>query len=281
MAFKRSLAGPGYIILNAIRVLNIICLLSVIAACTVMLVKTSLVSNFFVFDAMTNVISTFISIFLILTEVNLFPVYFASHWPVFSSESGFLALGITMVLLGIMTLGCLNREDMASEILGIAFWRIVIAAGIVIIVFGFINIITNFIYRVKKQGVTARHIRTHGAIDLDAISNRNSDDYDKKKNNRGFRSFIMGHNDSVLPIHRTKSEFYRSLTSSTTRSSSLRADKPARFPVNTNASKGHGENEQFAKWEAGSPEMKSPEMIGQPNLAYHPAHQSGWERERI
>lgn len=40
-----SLAGPGYIILNIMRALNIIALLSVVAASVVMLVKTFVVSK--------------------------------------------------------------------------------------------------------------------------------------------------------------------------------------------------------------------------------------------
>lgn len=41
----KSLAGPGYIILNAIRVMNIIGFLAVVAASVVMLVKTSTTSK--------------------------------------------------------------------------------------------------------------------------------------------------------------------------------------------------------------------------------------------
>lgn len=44
--FKRSLAGPGFIILNTIRVMNIIALLAVIAASWVMLVKTFVISKY-------------------------------------------------------------------------------------------------------------------------------------------------------------------------------------------------------------------------------------------
>ena len=59
--FKKSLAGPGYIILNIIRVANIISLLAVIAASAVMLVKTFVVSKFFFFDAVSHVIAVAIS----------------------------------------------------------------------------------------------------------------------------------------------------------------------------------------------------------------------------
>ena len=59
--FKQSLAGPGYIVLNTIRVCNIICLLSVVAAAFVMLVKTFVVSKFFFFDGVSHVITAFLA----------------------------------------------------------------------------------------------------------------------------------------------------------------------------------------------------------------------------
>jgi hypothetical protein len=54
---SKSLAGPGYIILNGIRAMNIIGFLAVIAASVVMLVKTSVSSKFFFFDAVTHVLT--------------------------------------------------------------------------------------------------------------------------------------------------------------------------------------------------------------------------------
>ena len=59
--FKKSLAGPGYIVLNVIRVLNIIVLLACVAASFVMLVKTFVVSKFFFFDAVSHVITGILS----------------------------------------------------------------------------------------------------------------------------------------------------------------------------------------------------------------------------
>lgn len=54
---RKSLAGPGYIILNGIRVANIIALLAVITGSIVMLVKTSTASKFFFFDAVSHVLT--------------------------------------------------------------------------------------------------------------------------------------------------------------------------------------------------------------------------------
>ena len=59
--FKRSLAGPGYIVLNVIRVMNIIALLAVVAASFVMLVKTFIVSKFFFFDGVSHLVTGCVS----------------------------------------------------------------------------------------------------------------------------------------------------------------------------------------------------------------------------
>lgn len=58
---SKSLAGPGYVILNGIRVMNIVGFLAVIAASAVMLVKTSVSSKFFFFDAVTHVLTAITS----------------------------------------------------------------------------------------------------------------------------------------------------------------------------------------------------------------------------
>lgn len=59
--FKKSLAGPGYVILNTIRVMNIISLLAVVTASIVMLVKTFVVSQFFFFDACSHIVTACLS----------------------------------------------------------------------------------------------------------------------------------------------------------------------------------------------------------------------------
>lgn len=58
---SKSLAGPGYIVLNGIRVMNVIGLMAVVTASVVMLVKTSVSSKFFFFDAVTHVLTAITS----------------------------------------------------------------------------------------------------------------------------------------------------------------------------------------------------------------------------
>lgn len=79
--------------------------------------------------------------FLILTELPLFKTFISRHWPLFSHRSGFVMLGFAMIFLGNSVLGNMNKEATSQESLGLPFWRIVIAAGIVILVMGPINIL--------------------------------------------------------------------------------------------------------------------------------------------
>lgn len=46
-----------------------------------------------------------------------------------------------MIFLGISILGNLNKEATSQKSLGLPFWRVVIASGIVILVMGPINIL--------------------------------------------------------------------------------------------------------------------------------------------
>lgn len=58
---SRSLAGAGYVVLNVIRAMNIIALLAVVAASSIMLVRMFNTRTFFFFDACENLIRVIIS----------------------------------------------------------------------------------------------------------------------------------------------------------------------------------------------------------------------------
>ncbi|KAF2840762.1 hypothetical protein M501DRAFT_904100, partial [Patellaria atrata CBS 101060] len=159
----KSLAGPGYIILNILRAMNIISLLSIIAASIVMLIKTFVVSKFFFFDGVTNVITACSSAFLIISELSLFQGYFIRNWPLLSPDHGFVTLGAAMMMLGVNMLGNLNKESTSQESFGMAFWRLVIASGILVFILGFFNIVASYVFRNRALGITARKVRSHGA----------------------------------------------------------------------------------------------------------------------
>ncbi|MCJ1298916.1 hypothetical protein MMC08_001707 [Hypocenomyce scalaris] len=241
---KRSLAGPGYIILNTIRVMNIIGLLAVIAASSVMLVKTFIVSKFFFFDGVSHVITAGMSLFLIISELPLFRGYYARNWPLLSSSSGFVTLGSLMIIVGVGILGNLNKQATSEQSLGLAFWRIVISSGIVVVVLGVINIFANYIFRNTSQGVTARMVRAYGAVAPQKV-----DVYRSGTSSTGRKSFHLGRSDTLPSYHPPETR--------------QQQQQPARIPMTISAPMNVDQG-QFAKFQ-GSAE------VGKPDLAHHPA----------
>lgn len=98
-----------------------------------------------------------------------------------------------MMILGVAVLGNLNTATMSQKSLGLAFWRIVISAGILTMVMSVINVLTvshqfplasgpsltsnlrqTFIFTDRKQGVSARHVRAYGAVAPQKVVSRNS-----------------------------------------------------------------------------------------------------------
>jgi hypothetical protein len=152
---SKRLAGPGFVILNIIRAMNITSFVAVIIASIVMVVKTFTISKFFFFDAATHIITALTSstpprpfcqvltlaVFLLISECSIFKEYYARVWPVLSPAHGFTFLGSAMLALGNNILGNMNKEATSQKSLGLPFWRLVIASGIVVFIFGFVNIV--------------------------------------------------------------------------------------------------------------------------------------------
>ncbi len=77
---------------------------------------------------------------LIITELPIFRRYIALNWPLLSPSSGFVTLGMLMIIVGVSILGNLNKQATSQDSLGTSFWRIVIASGVVTCIFGVVNI---------------------------------------------------------------------------------------------------------------------------------------------
>ena len=191
---SKKLAGPGFIILNVIRAMNIIALLAVVTASIIMIIKTFTVSKFYFFDGATHAITAMASLFLIISECSVFKSWFSRNWPVLSYEHGFNFLGLSMIVLGNNILGNLNKEATSQKSLGLAFWRIVISSGIVVLFMGFVNVATTYVFRDQYLHVTARQIRSKGAV---AIS-----DKEGLEENNGKPHSIVTSFQSSQPIHR-------------------------------------------------------------------------------
>ncbi|KAL8935276.1 MAG: hypothetical protein Q9216_005510 [Gyalolechia sp. 2 TL-2023] len=248
--FKKPLAGPGYIILNVIRAMNIIGLIAVIIASFSMLVKTFIVSKFFFFDAVSHVITAALSMFLILTETSLFRSYFARNWPLLSPSHGFLTLGILMIIVGVSVLGNLNKEATSQKSLGTSYWRIVISSGILTLILGVANIFASYIFRQKKLGVTARQVRAYGAVasqklPLPVTMLGNGSPSGLGRVDSKHRPMQLGRSDTVPAS-----------------AGGMRMNDPRR---NISAPLNDVQPEQFSKFDQRS------EFIGKPDLAHHPA----------
>ncbi|KAL3491441.1 hypothetical protein BJX62DRAFT_205122 [Aspergillus germanicus] len=250
-SLKESLAGPGYVILNALRVINIIVFLDMIAAHVVMLVKIDLLTSFFFFQAVSHAIAIGTSIFLIVSELPFFRNFFDRHWPSLGEDSGFLTLAVIMLILGIGALGDLNTPATSQEDLGLIFWRIIISAGILALVVSVINVVANFAFADRDIGVSARQVRVYGAVAPQKVASRTCSQ----------RSFQLSYKrEETLPSYSTSSPIRRASTTSMSRFP-IKISSPLNpMRMNSNA--------------ASSKYSRDSSGVTVPDLAHHPALQS-------
>ncbi|KAI6714352.1 hypothetical protein JHW43_003166 [Diplocarpon mali] len=254
MFSESKLTGAGYITLNVIRVLNIISLLLVVVASWIMLVMIVKTSSFFFFDAVSHFITSTIGLFLVVSEVTLFRLYFAKFWPLLGPESGFVFLGLSMIVLGFNILGNLNKEATSVKNLGLPMWRVVISSGILTALMGFFNIVANYVFCDSNLGITGRQVRSHGAsIPTDTRTKTLSLSSGSTR-----RSVSSGLPSYHGPTERQKSHFSFRLP---IRGSRLAISKPV-----------IQDEEQFAKWDESRRSPVAPD-IQRPPTALHPYHQ--------
>ncbi|RMJ26425.1 hypothetical protein PHISP_02697 [Aspergillus sp. HF37] len=253
-ALKKSLAGPGYVILNAIRALNIIALLDIMAADAVLLAKISLLTSFFFFQAVTHVVSAGVCIFLIVSELPVLQGYFDRNWPLMGQDSGFITLAAVMMILGVAVLGNLNAEATSQESLGLPFWRVILSAGILSMVMSAVNVLSSFIFADRETGVSARHVRAYGAVapHKAAVS--------RSTTSGSQRSFNLSlKREDSLPTYSSHSSVRRSPSN----------QNASRFPLKISAPiqpKHDAASSRYSRDSSG---------VAMPNLAHHPAMHSG------
>ncbi|KAJ5304687.1 uncharacterized protein N7443_004347 [Penicillium atrosanguineum] len=275
---KESLAGPGYVILNAVRALNIVVFLDMIAACIVMLVKINMQNGFFFFQAVTHAVVALISIFLIISELPILRGYFNRNWPLFGEDSGFLALAGIMMILGVAMLGNLNIEVMDQKHLGLAFWRIVISAGVLAMVMSVINILSTFIFTDRSQGVSARHVRAYGAVAPQKVLSRSI-----SRTSSSRRSFQLSmKREEGLPSYSPQPAFKR-MTNRLSRFP-LKISSPLRNNNNNNNNNNTDNNHLMpghqANDDASSRYSRDTAGVTIPDLTHHPAIH-GWTRNLL
>lgn len=81
-------------------------------------------------------------VFLIVSELPIFTRYFDRNWPLFGQDSGFIALSVVMMMLGVGVLSNLNKPSTSQEAIGLAFWRVIVSAGILALVMSGINLVS-------------------------------------------------------------------------------------------------------------------------------------------
>ena len=201
-------------------------------------------------------------VFLITTELPLFRNYIARNWPLFSPSSGFVTLGITMIVVGVSILGNLNKEATSQESLGKSFWQIVISSGILVVILGTVNIFAvrappfpsplrlcfsklthhqSYIFRNSSLDITARMVRAHGAVANQKVVSSNASATSRR------RSFRLGRSDT-LPSYRTEVR-----------------QQPQQQHRNISAPIAMGSPPNMSQFKT------SCEELGRPDLAHHPA----------
>ncbi|KAL2073809.1 hypothetical protein VTL71DRAFT_11135 [Oculimacula yallundae] len=264
MFSESKFTGAGYITLNVIRVLNIISLLLVVVASWIMLVMTVKTSSFFFFDGVSHFITSSIGLFLVVSEVTLFRSYFARHWPMLSPDSGFVFLGLAMIVLGFNILGNLNKAATSVENLGLPMWRIVISSGVLTAVMGFFNIIATYVFCDSKLSITGRQVRSHGAsVPKEPSTHTKTFSLSSTSSRRSTSESLPSYNaPPPASSDRQKSRFSFRLP---VRSSKL--------PFAISKPYMH-DPEQFAKWDESRSSPVAPGLaVQRPPTALHPYHQ--------
>jgi hypothetical protein len=183
-------------------------------------------------------------------------------------------LGTAMVLVGNADLANLNKEATSPKNIGMWAWRLVIGAGIIVVVMGVVNLfavrsipllsfitrltksLQSYIFRDTRINLTARQVRSHGAVASHKVDVESSVIGEKQTSRR--RTFFLGRRDT-LPSY-----YSRSTTSKSEVTSSPRTRLNISSPINS-------DKEQFARFA----NAESPQNLQQPNLAHHPAMTGG------
>jgi hypothetical protein len=198
-------AGSGFsmVVLQVLRVFTLVGLTTVMVSCWVLAIKINMDKTYFVFDAASLVFMSGMALFLALSELPFGKKFFLHNWPAFSTQCGLGWLGLALIIIGCNTLGKLNNANTESKKIGMPWWQLVLASGILNIVFGCLNVIATFAFHDWSGGNNARVVRSNGAdstnVTVDGLP-RHKDDassYSEKKGATAmFRSLWGGGKDN-------------------------------------------------------------------------------------
>ncbi|KAL2891378.1 hypothetical protein HOO65_010736 [Ceratocystis lukuohia] len=164
-----GLCGSGHVVLNVLRAFTIIGLLCISASCWVMVVMTGKNGSFYFFDAISQIIASLVALCLITSEVGLFRDFYERNWPVISSNRGLTWLGSAITVLACHVLGQLNRPQLSQAAIGMPLWRLILASGILGLIFGIGNIAASVVFRDSEHQINARTIRSDGSLASNSV----------------------------------------------------------------------------------------------------------------
>lgn len=155
------------LVLNIIRLLNIISLVGIIAANVAFLIATvrievQVLIVLQIFDCAQRILVILLVLFLILTELpNMLGSheYILSQWAALSCRSGFLALCFAFLLLGCNTIADLDQRLSTPAHMGPTTYKMVLAAGSLAIGMAGVNFIAHVLFTDRQTPLTARQRR--------------------------------------------------------------------------------------------------------------------------
>jgi hypothetical protein len=251
--------GVGMIFLQVLRACTVISLCMAIVACWILMLHLGQGHPWFVFEGASLFFLSVFAMGLVLTEfpmINKVRNFLHNNFGMLGPDSGLGWLGTCLVIIGCNILGKLNQPAFQAKKIGGPFSDLTLASGILIIIFGVANVISTFLWSDRKEGITARHVRTMGSLAAGSQAG------------------------SSLPKFNDKSSYKSSAASSTAREEKPRKKFLSIFrgasdesyherPVISGPFPGHGGADDSYDEERGSPIIPG---VKRPASALHPMH---------
>ncbi|KAK3898833.1 hypothetical protein C8A05DRAFT_37569 [Staphylotrichum tortipilum] len=180
-----KLLGAGHVILNVLRAFNIVGLIAVMLSSMAMPILSITKGNFFFFDMITHFFVFFFAGFLLVSELPMpwkfIKGWYERCWPVLGPDHSLAWLGWGMVFIGFQPLGDYWKPGYSVDIIGLPWWRAILAASILCVTFGFFNIVASVVFRIPASKtenglkVTVRQIRSHGTLAIQYATKKSLD----------------------------------------------------------------------------------------------------------
>lgn len=197
-------------------------------------------------------------------------------------------LGVAQILLGNGILANLNKSNASQQSLGMAFWRLIIGSGIVAFTMGFVNILASYIFRDAKMQLTARQVRSNGAVashklEVDSSIGGSTPKSNRKSFAQRFSKYMpekFQPNRDSLPSYKTETYMPQvqspvppmpAMPNQYTRNGDLRMPSENDYHEKVAQSPGAASSKY-------SINTRGEDRISRPDMAHHPAMTGGYAR---